>query len=132
MRIPITLCHGVTWQPKRKKEKPYLKRLTAERFETCFRIAPEMGFQSISYDDLARWRAGDAGLHDRPIMFDFDHPDWSFGRVVEPIMSRFGFKGNQFIYTSPMEKIDNPYHMTWDETTRFCVHLQNLEPRCRG
>ena len=109
------MCHGVTWQPKPKKERPYLNRLTAERFATYFRIASEMGFQSISYDDLANWRAEKSSLPDRPIMFDFDHPDWSIGRVVEPIMSEFGYRGNLFINTSPMEKIDNPYHMTWDE-----------------
>lgn len=115
MRIPITMCHGVTWQPKPKKERPYLHRLTEERFETYFRIASEMGFQSISYDDLANWRAGELQLSERPIMFDFDHPDWSIGRVIEPIMSQFDYRGNLFINTSPMEKLDNPYHMTWEE-----------------
>ena len=50
-----------------------------------------------------------------PFMFDFDHPDWSIGRVVEPMMSQFGYKGNLFINTSPMEKVDNPYNMRWDE-----------------
>jgi peptidoglycan/xylan/chitin deacetylase (PgdA/CDA1 family) len=109
------MCHGITWQPKPKKERPYLNRLTAERFETYFRIASEIGFESISYDDLARWFAGESDLPDRPIMFDFDHPDWSIGRVVEPIMSQFGYMGNLFINTSPMEKVDNPYHMTWKE-----------------
>ena len=34
-------------------------------------------------------------------MFDFDHPDWSIGRVVEPIMSQFGYQGNLFINTGP-------------------------------
>lgn len=115
MRIPITMCHGLTWQPKPKKERPYLNRLTAERFERYFQIVSEMGFQSISYEDLAGWRKAESELPERPIMFDFDHPDWSIGRVIEPIMSEFGYKGNLFINTSPMEKIENPYHMTWDE-----------------
>ena len=115
MRIPITMCHGVTWQPKRKKERPYLNRLTAERFQRYFQIASEMGFHSISYDDLASWRAAKSDLPERPILFDFDHPDWSIGRVIEPIMTEFGYKGNLFINTSPMEKVDNPYYMTWEE-----------------
>jgi lipoate synthase len=67
MRIPITMCHGITWQPKPKKERPYLNWVTAERFETYFQIASEMGFQSISYDDLARWRSGESDLPERPI-----------------------------------------------------------------
>ncbi|TES93535.1 MAG: polysaccharide deacetylase family protein [Candidatus Cloacimonadota bacterium] len=115
MRIPITMCHGISWQPRPKKERAHLKRLTAERFEMYFRIASEMGFQSISYNDLARWCAGELDLPGRPIMFDFDHPDWSIGRVVEPIMSQFGYKGNLFVNTSPMEKVNNPYYMKWDD-----------------
>jgi peptidoglycan/xylan/chitin deacetylase (PgdA/CDA1 family) len=109
------MCHGITWQPKPKKERPYLNRLTAERFERYFQIASEMGFQSISYEDLAKWKAGEIDLPNRPIMFDFDHPDWSIGRVVEPIMSQFGYQGNLFINTSPMEKGDTTYRMTWEE-----------------
>ena len=113
MRIPITMCHGVTWQPKTRKERPTVKRLNAERFRRYFEIAFELGFQSISYEDLAKWRAGAGDLPERPVLFDFDHPDWSIGQVVEPIMSRFGYRGNLFINTSPMEKLDNPFYMKW-------------------
>jgi peptidoglycan/xylan/chitin deacetylase (PgdA/CDA1 family) len=119
LRIPITMCHGISWQPRPKKVRGQLNRLTAERFETYFRIASEMGFHSISYHDLARWRSGKSGLPDRPIMFDFDHPDWSIGKVIEPIMSQFGYKGNLFVNTSPMEKIDNPYYMKWEDINRL-------------
>jgi hypothetical protein len=49
------MCHGVSWQPKPKQERPYTNRLTAERFEKYFQIASELGFQSISYEDLAKW-----------------------------------------------------------------------------
>jgi peptidoglycan/xylan/chitin deacetylase (PgdA/CDA1 family) len=92
-----------------------MNRLTKERFETYFRIASEMGFKSISYEDLASWRAGRSNLPVRPIMFDFDHPDWSIGKVIEPIMSKYGYKGNLFVNTSPLEMIENPYYMKWDD-----------------
>jgi peptidoglycan/xylan/chitin deacetylase (PgdA/CDA1 family) len=113
MRIPITMCHGTSWQPCKLKHQRNL--LTAERFERYFRIAAEMGFRSISYDDLAHWRDGRADLPQRPIMFDFDHPDWSIGKVIWPIMRHFGFRGNLFVNTSPMEKVENPYYMKWDQ-----------------
>ena len=74
-----------------------------------------MGFQSITYDDLAKWRVGEIELPERSMISDFDHPDWSISRVVEPIMTQYGYIGNLFINTSPLEKLDNPYHMTWDE-----------------
>jgi peptidoglycan/xylan/chitin deacetylase (PgdA/CDA1 family) len=35
--------------------------------------------------------------------------------VIWPIMERFGYTGNLFIHTSPMEKGDDRYTMTWDE-----------------
>jgi peptidoglycan/xylan/chitin deacetylase (PgdA/CDA1 family) len=115
MRIPITMCHGITWQPKPRKIRHTVNRLTAERFETYFQIASDLGFQSISYQRLADWMNGSADLPERPIMFDFDHPDWSIGRVIWPIMQRFGYTGNLFIHTSPMEKGDSRYCMDWDE-----------------
>lgn len=113
MRIPITMCHGTTWQPQKVKHQKNL--LTPQRFERYFEIAAELGFQSISYDGLATWRNGTADLPQRPIMFDFDHPDWSIGKLIWPIMQRFGFRGNLFVNTSPMEKIDNMFCMKWDQ-----------------
>lgn len=109
------MCHGVSWQPRPRKIRHTLNRLTAERFETYFQIASELGFQSISYEHLANWMKGTATVPERPIMFDFDHPDWSIGQVIWPIMQQFGYTGNLFINTSPMEKVDNPYYMKWDE-----------------
>ncbi len=96
-----------------------MNRLTKERFETYFRIASEMGFTSISYEDLANWCAGRTTLPSRPIMFDFDHPDWSIDKVIEPIMSQHGYKGNLFINTSRLEKKENPYYMKWDDIRRL-------------
>ncbi len=115
MKIPITMCHGVN--PKR--EPP----LDAEHFEAYFRMAAELGFQSISYDELAAWRAGRAGLPERPIMFDFDHPALSIHTAIFPIMEKFGFRGNLFINTKPMEEIyagnlqedQNRQWMAWEE-----------------
>ena len=109
------MCHGVN--PKRQPP------MDAEHFATCFRIASEMGLESISYDDLAAWRAGDARLPARPIMFDFDHPATSIRYEVYPIMQRLGFKGNLFIHTNSMEEMysgaipgpESREWMTWPE-----------------
>lgn len=115
MRIPITMCHGVN--PRR--EPP----LDAEHFATYFRLAAELGFTSISYDDLAAWRTGQAELPARPILFDFDHPSRSIRDAILPIMERFGFRGNLFINTKPLEDMyaggapddqSRPW-MTWEE-----------------
>lgn len=117
MKIPITMCHGTN---RPRFFKPSTRRirgpqLDGEHFEGLFQIASDLGFQSISYDDLANWRAGKEILPDRPIMFDFDHPAKSIRHVVWPIMQRFGFTGNLFINTRPMEQTGDDRWMSWDE-----------------
>ena len=44
--------------PTSRKIRHTANRLTAERFETYFQIASELGFQSISYEHLANWMNG--------------------------------------------------------------------------
>ena len=115
MRIPITMCHGVNT----KREPP----LDAEHFANYFQIAAEMGFASISYDELAAWKEEKAVIPERPIMFDFDHPTKSIRHEIQPIMQEFGFRGNLFINTGPMEELysgpmpdfEAREWMTWDE-----------------
>ena len=97
MRIPITMCHGVTTSGERP--------LDIARFESYFRIAAGMDFRSISYDDLGRARTEGGELPVRPIMFDFDHPSRSLIQDILPLMQRYGFAGNLFINTGPMEEM---------------------------
>lgn len=107
MRIPITMIHG--FDPT---------------FGTWMSMAAEMGFESISYDDLAAWWAGaGAGLPARPIMVDFDHPTRSIRYGCFEILERYGLRGNLFINTGPIEELHSkpippPAErevMTWDE-----------------
>ena len=115
MRIPITMCHGVNT----KREPP----LDTEHFANCFRIASEMGFESISYDQLAAWKGGESEVPQRPIMFDFDHPAKSIRHEIHPIMQEHGFEGNLFIntgavegmYSKPMPDFETREWMTWGE-----------------
>ncbi len=118
-RIPITMCHGLNLD----REPPF----DAERFAGHCRIVSEMGFTSISYDQLSAWRRGEADLPMRPIMFDFDHPTKSIHHEIHPIMQDLGFRGNLFINTGPMEEMysgplpdfDARSWMTWEEIGRL-------------
>ena len=108
--IPITMCHGID------PEGDY--PLTAEHLDGLIRVAREMGFTSINYDQLAAWRAGSDPLPDRPIMFDFDHPVRSMRREVHEVLSRYGYTGNLFINTGGMDPESEGYgttSMTWEE-----------------
>ena len=110
IRIPITMCHGINAQG----DYP----LTEDHLDMLVRIAQEMAFRSINYDDLAAWRDGTGGLPDRPIMFDFDHPVKSIRYGVHDVLSRYGYRGNLFINTGVMDPNNEGYGvetMTWDE-----------------
>ena len=114
MRIPITICHGIT-APDTDHDKP----LTVEHMDRLMRIASEMGFQSIGYDELDAWRAGTGHLPERPIMLDFDHPVRSMRYEVRGVLDRYGFRGNLFIQTAPLVepplKDEAKHWITWDE-----------------
>ncbi|MEX2247189.1 MAG: polysaccharide deacetylase family protein [Dehalococcoidia bacterium] len=133
MRIPITMSHGTnrgryfTPKPRWRDFPP----LSIRRFERYLQIAAELGFHSISYDGLASWRQGGA-LPDRPIMFDFDHPNISIHREIFPAMRHAGFTANLFIDTARMEKVDDSRYMTWDDVRELVAsgwhigaHLHN-------
>ena len=97
MRIPITMSHGTDQIPGR------CNPLTREHFAQLVAIAHELGFRSISYDDLAAWLWQGASLPDRPIMFDFDHPMKSMRHEVFPVLSSYGYTANLFINTGLMD-----------------------------
>ncbi len=81
MRIPITMCHGVS------------ERLTIERFNKYFEIASSLGFSSINYSQVENWLSNDVAPPNKPIAFDFDHPVRSIYTDIFPIMKRYGFTG---------------------------------------
>lgn len=116
------MCHGIDGHSpliNGKKQPP----LNIENFRNYFRIASEMGFTSISYDQLAAWNREEAGLPERPVMFDFDHPNKTIRHEIQPVMEERGYKGNLFIQTIVMEEMysgkipepDKRKWMTWDE-----------------
>ena len=97
MRIPITMSHGTDQLPGRRNP------LTQEHFAQLVAIAHELGFQSISYDDLAAWFWHGGTLPERPIMFDFDHPMKSMRHEVFPVLNGFGYTANLFINTGLLD-----------------------------
>lgn len=118
LRIPVTMCHGI--DPA--NPDPWLN-LTQPHFEGLVRMASEMGFESISYDDLAAWRAGSATLPRKPILFDFDHPMRSMRYEVHETLNKYGYRGNLFVNTGMLDKVHSELYpkdsklviMTWDE-----------------
>jgi hypothetical protein len=72
-RIPITMSHGINRTPRAPGNSNF-RSLSAQQFDELYRIAHELGCESVGYDDLEKWRNGAGSLPRRPIMIDFDHP----------------------------------------------------------
>lgn len=115
MKIPITMCHGMdeVYSP----DKP----LTPDTFDALISIASELGFESIDYNQLDHWRAGHGRLPERPIMFDLDHPVRSIRYGIHEVLARYGFAGNLFINTGPLDPSNAEQRaiygdcMTWEQ-----------------
>src|SRR5688572_20236783 len=88
VRIPITMSHGV--QPA---ASPLAngKRWLLEDFEDRIKIASELGFETIGYDELAAWREGRGNLPARPLMIDFDHAVISLRYGILDMLNRYGY-----------------------------------------
>lgn len=122
MRIPITMCHGIHEVGRYPLSVAHLDRLMA--------IAAELGFESINYDQLDLWRRGEDELPARPFMFDVDHPERSVFTDVCEVLGRYGYKGNLFINTGPMDELHagplpsdaDRTTMTWDEARELMAH----------
>ncbi len=113
MRIPITMCHGIS----DTGDHP----LGEDQFNALVQIAKDMEFTSINYDELAAWRDGTSQLPERPIMFDFDHPMKSMRYEMHSALHKRGFSGNLFINTGLMEGDGyGTETMTWDEVRELC------------
>ena len=76
MRIPVTMCHGICGGER---------ALDVPRFRQYLAMARDLGFRTISYEQLAAWRAGRAELPPRPFLFDVDHPVASVHRELLPL-----------------------------------------------
>jgi peptidoglycan/xylan/chitin deacetylase (PgdA/CDA1 family) len=119
VRIPITMCHGVNRAPV---TAPGVGTLTREHFRRQIATVRELGFESISYDDLAAWRAGTGRLAERPIMLDFDHPVVTMIDARE-VLDEFGYRGNLFVntggldemYREPIKPLGERQLLTWEE-----------------
>ena len=115
VRIPITMCHGI----RHDGDYP----LTPDHLDRLVKIAAELNFESINYNQLFQWFREGGKLPPRPIMFDFDHPVKSMRYEIHDVLSKYGYAGNLFINTGPVDDLyakpmpPDPLReiMTWDE-----------------
>ncbi|MHC4778993.1 MAG: hypothetical protein ACYTFG_10500, partial [Planctomycetota bacterium] len=105
LRIPVTMCHGIRTEPVTVLPADRDHALSVEHFTELMKIASELGFESIGYDRLASWRKEGGSLPEKPILIDFDHPVKSIRTSILPVLASFGFTGNLFVHTAPVEAL---------------------------
>ena len=111
------MCHGIS-------ELPAERPLTRGHFDRLMGIAAQLGFESVSYDQLDAWRHRGVPLPDRPIMIDFDHGVISMRHEVLDVLEHYGFKGNLFIDT---ERMNQPTGMmSWDQVGELMAAGWNI------
>jgi peptidoglycan/xylan/chitin deacetylase (PgdA/CDA1 family) len=79
--------------------------MTAADFARVIAAVVDLGFESVTYDELAAWWAGSGVLPERPVMIDLDHPVSSMRHEVYEILSRRGLRPTLFVNTG---MLDNP------------------------
>ena len=100
------MCHG------------FNERLTSARFEQYLRIARELEFSTINYDQLYAWLTADSTLPARPLMIDVDHPVGSVPAEMFPLMEQYGFTGNLFVNTGYFSTMRAT--VRWDRSILVC------------
>ena len=95
------VCHGVE-----RRDFGWAPQLTEAKFDRFMRTARELGFESVTYDGLAAWRAGDADVPERVFMIDLDHPVSSQRHEVYEILARYRFTPTLFVVTGPLDGMD--------------------------
>jgi hypothetical protein len=125
IKIPITMSHGVDRIPR--EGATGRQSVSYALMNEHYRIAHEMGFQTIGYDDLEKWMNGTGTLPERPLMIDFDHPTITMRYEVNDIMQRYGFRPTLFVNTAgieaqaagPLPPYNTREFMTWDEVNEL-------------
>lgn len=90
--------------------------ITESAFEKQMRWLYEHGYQTVSLQDVARWREGRGELPPKPIVITFDDGDRSVLEHAWPVLDRYGFTATFFVVTGKVgeswQGVDN---LSWAE-----------------
>lgn len=89
--------------------------VTRRAFAEQMAALARMGFGTISTEQYARFRRGDArGLPLRPLLITFDDGRLDSFRGADRVLQRHGFRATMFVVTGAIQDED-PAHLTWRE-----------------
>ena len=106
--VPVLAYHGI------REERDGFS-VTRRQFAEQMAALSHMGFETISIDQYARFRAGQPGaLPPRPLLITFDDGRLDSYRGADRVLERYGFRATIFVITNEIEK-GNPFYLTWRE-----------------
>ena len=110
--VPVLAYHGI-----RDERDGY--SVTRRTFAEQMAALKNMGFSTITTEQFARFRRGDArGLPARPILISFDDGRLDSYRGADAVLARHGFTATMFVITGQIER-ENPFYLTWRELHRM-------------
>jgi peptidoglycan/xylan/chitin deacetylase (PgdA/CDA1 family) len=110
--IPVLAYHGI-----RDQRDGY--SVSRHTFAEQMAALKRMGFSTITAEQFARFRRGDArGLPPRPLLITFDDGRLDSYRGADAVLEEHGFRATMFVITSHIER-KSPFYLTWKELHRM-------------
>lgn len=106
-------------------------------FKAQMKLLHDLGYHSVTLDDVYAWRMGKKKLDPKSFAITFDDGFLSSKKLVEPILKSYGFQGSVFVIGSLIDNHHGPYDpskrqhtsrkdMEDQETLHFYAHTYGL------
>lgn len=92
-------------------------------FDAQMKLLYDLGYHSVSLDDVYAWRMGKKKLDAKSVVITFDDGFLSSKKFAQPIMEKYGFQGSVFVIGSMIPKRT----MAYDPAKRVHASLQDMK-----
>ncbi|MEG1732949.1 MAG: polysaccharide deacetylase family protein [Longicatena sp.] len=99
--------------PDKDKETYYKNDMwvvSCSDFEQQMKLAHDLGYQSISLEQVYNWKEEGGSLPAKSFVVSFDDGFYSTTKFAQPILEKYGFKGNVFVIASSIAKESPQYN----------------------
>ena len=134
VRLPIVMYHHISRRPEMWND--YVVSL--EEFRSDMKYLKEMGWQTISVDELLAWQRGEFNMPEKAMMITFDDGFASLTAYAEPILAEYGFTAVAALIGSVCEEYSESgeYDPEWSdlswEMAREMVERGVIEVQCHS
>ena len=106
-QVVVLSYHNIIPEYSEKKLSEY-DTLTLEEFETQMKYLKENKYETISAEELYKWKKGEIQIPDKSVVITFDDGYNSFKYLVQPVLEKYDFKAICFLIGDriPEETLD--------------------------